>query len=606
MNWKEQFSEFKLLRNRVNIFTLITIAIFSILLIVSTSAAQALTETTNHPKVAATKSSSKVSNSEPKKVDHRKLVHSKLNSRVSNSTPKNKSSAIYHLERFTFVNQATTRLAPSMALVETIFTSRLSVPAPSLDQNAVSSLEDALAQQVANGSIPNNQSSIQNALVNAIDKSPLEYLKPTSDIQTTLVQALEVGSGWIVSPNGYIVVPAQIVKPSSVIVQNAFDFEGIANLAKLDSKELDASTSGTLNPSQIALLSDAASKYNAQYIRIGHITSQTTVQLDNAVFGIEDGRKGLVAKIVARSLNVSNKNIGSSLLLLKANGLTNLDSIDLASLPASLGTGVRSTTPPTNKGRAAAVKIAEVGNKGRAAAVKIAEVGYNSNSDFASYASPSEHIQVSGIGATLVRKSTQSTQTLLIGSPLNSGSVGSMIVNHTFQPIAMVTNPGLGQFTSNLAGTSIAISATEVRSFVDEALHNQPSSPTKTLYQSAFNDWFAHHFSDALPKFETISSISPRDPYAKHYEALARLLIAQGQDRSGTSNWTLIVLSLIIFTALAVFAAPRLLSSLPRRSHHFKHGYRSSHDDMADSLGSKELLSYNSDQPSADREEMLT
>ncbi len=550
MKWKMKFSDPKLAGswyNKLGLAASLTVCA----MVVATAGAPAWADAQH--RVSARKSSTLLGT--------KKGVTAHVKAKLSKETLKSKVKApknnlrVYRPYKIlppTFGNQSTARIAPSLALVETTFTAKMSVPAPSLDQGALSQLETTLASQVANGGISGDQGAIQDALVRAIDQDPTAYLKPTGDVQTTAVQAVEIGTGVIVAPNGYIVVSSQVVTPAKRIVRNAFDFEGLASLARQDASELAASASGTLNPAEISTLTDASSKYNAQYVTVGPVSSQTTVQLGNATTGIEGGRKGVLAKVV-RTLDAKST-APAGLTLLKISGTNNLDAAQLGSPPKDYLLNFTSNPKSKSSSRVAPPKVRQV--LGYTKPSNYAEVGYNSNSDFASYASPSQVIRVSSVVSGIKSANAGVRNGYEFTSGLEPGSVGSVVVNKQFQVVGMITSPSTGQFASNLPNTSLVVDSSQIQKLIDYYKIENSGSTTNSLYANAFNFWFARQYSNALPVFESISSLSPADPYAKNYAALSNQLIDRGMDKTGVSVWGIIVIVLLALTALGCLIVP--------------------------------------------------
>ena len=442
--------------------------------------------------------------------------------------------------------RASALIAPSLALVETTFTTLLSVPAPSLDQSSLSTLESSLAQQVAGGQISGDQNSIRDALVAAIDAAPLTYLKPTSDVQSISAQAVEIGTAWALSPNGLFVTPSHVVSPSPQVVTRAFDFEGLAGLASQDAKELAATPGVALTQSELSSLDDAASKYNSHYVSIGKISTQITLQFGHAIAGLESGRKGLVATIVnAKSTTTTKGDISTGLAVIHVNGISNMPTV-----PIDWSAGENYAGP-----------------KSRNPVIKTAVVAYGYPSDFASYASPLTEVSVLGTPASSKMAPLGKSNVFVIDSPLPAGESGAVLVGTNDEAIGIVVAPSSGQYASGSPNRSYAVPAANISLLLQRAGVEYQPSPDQQLYSTALPEWFQHHFKQSLPLFEQIQAISPKDPYASHYVALSKQLINAGLDQTPVSPWTVMLEILLLAAFLRLIVFPLFKYSRKRRVH---------------------------------------
>ncbi len=171
------------------------------------------------------------------------------------------------------------RAEAGSVLVTTTIDAKLTVPALSINSKALGDLESQLASQVSSGKLGSDTNTISQALTSAIDAQPLTYLSPSSPNQTINASVTEIGSGWFASPDGLVVAPSSLVAPSPALLKEAFARYSLVSLDKTDADLLRSGAGGSLTPSQLSQLDDAASKFNASFMAASNIKTQTSIRV---------------------------------------------------------------------------------------------------------------------------------------------------------------------------------------------------------------------------------------------------------------------------------------------------------------------------------------
>src|SRR4051812_29017620 len=141
------------------------------------------------------------------------------------------------------------RATPGVQLIQTVYSAHLAVPKPVIDDNAIDNLFAAIETKAENGQISADDNSIANAIVTAIDADPLTYLKPTGEMRTKDAQITGLGTGWVVTPDGYMVTAAHVVNPGQDELKSQFAGGALDEFNKEDAQEI-ASTNDSLSGDQ--------------------------------------------------------------------------------------------------------------------------------------------------------------------------------------------------------------------------------------------------------------------------------------------------------------------------------------------------------------------
>ena len=192
-------------------------------------------------------------------------------------------------------------MQPGIQLIQTTFTATVSVPVPTVDPNAMNSLDDQITAEVANGQIGSDSTSIATAVVQAIDSKPLTYIVGNGQTQSETAQIIGFGTGWVITPDGYIVTADHVVDPAQTELKQNFAKYGLAKFSQQAAQTIaqGASNNG-FTSSQVATLTDAVNHFLAANLSISNIKSSVTAQLGTAVTGLGKGTNPITVDVVSK------------------------------------------------------------------------------------------------------------------------------------------------------------------------------------------------------------------------------------------------------------------------------------------------------------------
>lgn len=431
------------------------------------------------------------------------------------------------------------------AEVYVVSTWEAEVSIPVLDVN-VDALVTWATNEVLAGNLSTDETVLLLALIDELLRNPSKYIiaSPTSDVSTRTVSSS--GNGFLISPDGYVVTNAHIVKDDEDEIKALFaeDAAVDALLAELDA--LEQGLGFTLTEDQVDRFFAAAGDVYVTYMTVSDVQSKTNVYTGDIIDKAREEENGHVAeKIrVGDPLNLKEEN-GKDVAILKINAGSNLPTVNLGD-ESSVRDGDHVS---------AVTFISEKTSEGE----NVEAGGFLPKED--------EPSLVTGTVAGR-RKMEGGWDVLQLQIPLKRGSSGSPIFNNSGDVVAVETFTAVEVeeetgATEEIETQQYAIPVSIVKESMGLANVSASEGVAGKTYREGVELFHEQHYSAAKKKFEEVRNTNPDFPYIQDFITECQDNINKGLDK-GTFPTTMLLILIVVLIVVAGVVLVVVLVILPR------------------------------------------
>lgn len=420
---------------------------------------------------------------------------------------------------------------PGTIMIFTQWTSKIAVGKEGYKFDA---LGEYAGKQIKLGLLPRNTNAIFKAMFDELLNHPELYMVPTDDTLTLSVHAAATGSGFIVTPDGYIVTNAHVVydDPSDLRQEIVIDWESneLEKLFELDFEEFKKQFEplASVGPQAIEDRKQdfitAEKKYYYRNMQVLNTKTDVYALMGVAVPGLPTQPHGIPCDIRKVGEPVTGSGSGKDVAILK---------IEQNNLP---------TVP---LGDDSAMRVGDT----------IIVLGYPGAAEI--------NRQQMGVESTLTQGDLSARKTMPGGwqalqtsAEINHGNSGGPAFNDHGQVIGIAT---FGPSQEGVRGINFLVPISVAKEFLNELNVKPRESRLSHLYQEGITSMNKSCYKGALDKFKEISDLSPGFPFVQDKITQSRNAIDQGLDHCWMPNTTYIVgaVAVLLILLTAVFLLMR-------------------------------------------------
>lgn len=395
--------------------------------------------------------------------------------------------------------QIAERNKPGTVMILATFKGTVTAVQPEFDQAAAEQLATSIKQELeANGSYTNDLfwSTYIKAFSQNIDKYMMRGTEKISkELNTTMV-----GSGFIVTPDGYVITNAHVVDENDESTKQSFAQQAFQEILETDIKDLEKTMGRKMTEDERNDLTAANSWYFSQTLEVGDIDKAFS-----ALIGISDKKGKIVpmnipAKLVTKGAPIPGKDV------------------------AILKLQQKHEYPTIRIGDDKEMRVGD----------QVFALGYPAVATFhplISEESISEATLTRGL-VSAKKNMKDGWEVIQTDASITHGNSGGPAMNEYGEVIGLTTFGSIDeQRGQEVQGLNFIVPVTIVKEFIRKANIRPEMSDISLTFEEGMDLFDAERYKKALEKFDEVKDMNPSFPFIEKYIRDTEDNIDRGLDR---------------------------------------------------------------------------
>lgn len=392
--------------------------------------------------------------------------------RAQNATGELKPSRIFETAR------------PATVMVQFVYGCQIVIPGYRTNQPALRRLARQLALQIRAGQIARNKNALVVAVLEALVARPNVYIVPDyGQKRTQTVQLSAIGSGFLLTPDGYVVTNAHVAAPDDATLKRALAEKALGSLLKEDLAELDKDLGSSATAEARALATRFIVGYYVRNMVLGRVTKKAFAEIGVAVPGLETIQTGIPLELVTAGQQIPGKDVA----ILKMKRKQNLD--NLMTLPLGDDTALRTGD-------------------------RLYVVGYPGVATFHPLLSKESQIEPTFTQGLVSAKKQMAGgwSVLQTDANITHGNSGGPVMNERGEVIGLATFGSVNAEGQEASGYNFVVPMSVVQEFLKKARVQPKEGDVSRFYKQALDARDSGDHATALQLLQKVSALSPGLP----------------------------------------------------------------------------------------------
>lgn len=413
-------------------------------------------------------------------------------------------------------HQIAERNKPGVVMILTFWKTKVIVPEPQFDQDKSQVLQQRVLQAIQRGDYPRTREGVASAAIEELLTNFLYYVKPGRNQINKEVQTGAMGTGFIITPDGYIVTNAHVIYAEEDYLKRQLIQTALQEIIEKDVQDV-IHQAGEMN----AEVSEETMKrginnvatYYLHFMQMGKVETQIYTEMGVAVPGFQSQQRGFGSDLRKRGEPIPGKDVA----VLK---------IDKTNLP-TVSIGDDSTISTGDP---------------------IYVIGYPGVATFHPLLAQESAIEPTLTSGLISARKNMAAgfEVLQTDAAITHGNSGGPAFNDKGEVIGIATFGSIDYQTGQeISGMNFLIPISVARQFLNEINVQPQQSRLTQLYQEGLALYEGERFSRALDKFREVNELNPGYPYVQKYISDSRAAIDAGRDRS-TPVWIYVTAGSIV------------------------------------------------------------
>ncbi len=417
--------------------------------------------------------------------------------------------------------QIAERNKPATVMIQATFKGRVSAVEPEFDNDALANLARQVKQQLeTEGRFTTDL--FWNMYIKAFCADVNRYMMKGTRTVSKELNTTMVGSGFIVTPDGYVVTNAHVVDENDEVTRQSFAQQAFQEILDDDVREIEGTMGRKLSEDEAKALTDANSWYFSQTMEVGSISKEFSI-----VMGIS-GNKGKITPMVIPAELVTQ---GAA-----------IPGTDVAILKLTK----KHTYPTIRIGNDKDLRVGE----------QVYVLGYPAVATFHPLISDESIAE-----ATLTRGLVSAKKNMKGGwevlqtdASITHGNSGGPVMNEQGEVIGLATFGSIDQQRGQeVQGMNFIVPSTIVYEYIDKANIEPGMSEISLAYEEALDLFDDARYKKALVKFDEIKEMNPSFPFIDKMIQDTKKQIDKGLDKEPKSGMIYYVGGGVVILLLILF-----------------------------------------------------
>ena len=394
--------------------------------------------------------------------------------------------------------QIAERNKPGTVMILVTFKGTVRITEPVPDREALQALVQDIRHKIDSGMLTQDQ--FWNTYIVAFCKNISQYMNKGDEIIEKKLNTTMVGSGFIVTPDGYVITNCHVVDENDETTKQNFILQAFQEILDEDLASMEKSMGRDLTHEEAKMLKEANSWYFKQTMEVGEISKDFKV-----VLGVT-GKDGKITPLsIPAELKIKGDPIpGKDVAILK---LTE-----------------KHVYPTLRVGDDKEMRVGE----------EVYVLGYPAVATFhplISESSVSEATLTQGL-VSARRNMKGGWEVLQIDAAITHGNSGGPVMNGNGEVIGLATFVSIDEERKQeVQGMNFIVPTTIVQEFIEKANIKPEMSQISLAYEDAMNLFDKSRYKEALDRFRQVRDMNSSFPFIDDYITDSQVRIRKGLDR---------------------------------------------------------------------------